>query len=74
MVVDHSDCAVIVYLDDIVVFGINPRQVWAYEMMILCRSCEARFLMNVRKCKLLVSTIKVLGQVIADDAQKPIFI
>ena len=48
-VVDYGDWAVIVYLDDIVVFGMDPRQIWAETMTILRCLYDAGFMMNVKK-------------------------
>ena len=72
-IVDKGDCAVVIYLDDIVIYGTNPALVWAETLLVLKRLTSAGFMINIKKCRFLVSSMKMLGHVIAGDCQKPIF-
>ena len=64
---DKGDCAVVVYLDDIVIYGTQALQVWAETLIVLKRLTDAGFMINVKKCKFLVSQMKMLGHVISSD-------
>ena len=64
---DKRDYAVVVYLDDIVIYGTQAQQVWAETLIVLKRLTDACFIINVKKCKFLVSQMKMLGHVISSD-------
>ena len=42
-------------------------------MTVLRRLTNAGFMVNVKKCKFLVSQMKMLGHVISADCQRPVF-
>ena len=72
-IVDKGDCAVVIYFDDIVIYGTDPSVVWAETLLVLKRLTSAGFMINIKKCRFLVSSMKMLGHVIAGDCQKLIF-
>ena len=47
--------------------------VWAETLTMLRRLTDAGFMVNVVKCKFLVLQMKMLGNVIFADCQKPVF-
>ena len=59
-VVDKEDIQVVVYLDDIVVYGSDPCKVWEETKVVLERLTEASFMINIKKSKFLVSSLKFL--------------
>ena len=66
-IVDKGDCAVVVCLDDIVIYDTQAQQVWAETLIVLKHLTNASFLINVKKCKFLMLQIKMLGHVISSD-------
>ena len=46
---------------------------WAETLTMLRRLTDAGFMVNVVKCKFLVLQMKMLGNVIFADCQKPVF-
>lgn len=65
-VVDRGDVQVVIYLDDIVVYGTDPRVVWEETKVVMERLSRAGFMINTRKCKFLVSSLKLLGYQVED--------
>ena len=47
-VIDRGDCQVIVYLDDIVVYGTCPERVWSETKLCLERLGRAGFMINLK--------------------------
>ena len=44
---DHSDIIqVVIYLDNIIVFGTDPKLVWKYALVTLQHLVEAGFMVN----------------------------
>lgn len=52
--VDRGDIKVVIYLDDIIVFGDCPKRVWLETCLVLERLVLAGFMINVSKSKFLV--------------------
>ena len=53
--------SVVVYLDDIVVYGTDPICVWEETKVVLERLAHAGFIINTAKSHFLVSSMKMLG-------------
>lgn len=51
----------VIYLDDIVVFGDCAERVWEETKLVLKRLVEAGFMVNIKKSKFLVREVKFLG-------------
>ena len=49
------------YLDDIVIYGVDPQLVWCHAKIALERLVHAGFMVNLKKSELLTSGIKMLG-------------
>ena len=49
MIVDCRDVSVVVYLDDIVVYGTDPIRVWEETIVVLERFACAGFMINTAK-------------------------
>lgn len=60
-IADLGDSCVVVYLDDIVVYGASKSEVWEKSKLVLKRLVDAGFMINTRKTKFLVQKVKVLG-------------
>lgn len=71
-VFDRGDCAVVIYLDDIVIYRQCAEKVWAETLLVLSRLVEAGFTMKLNKSMFLVSRKKMLGHRIQSGCQKPI--
>ena len=52
---------VIIYLDDIVVFGTDPCCVWEETCIVIERLAATSFIINMAKYIFLVSELKMLG-------------
>ena len=61
MIVDCGDVSVVVYLDNIVVYGADPIHVWEETKVVLERLARAGFMLNTAKLHFLVSRMKMLG-------------
>ena len=61
MIVDCGDVSVVVYLDDIVVYGTDPIRVWEETKVVLERLACTGFMINTAKSHFLVSRMKILG-------------
>ena len=61
MIVDCGDMSVVVYLDDIVVYGTEPIHMWEETKVVLERLTCAGFMINTAKSHFLVSSMKMLG-------------
>ena len=61
MIVDCGDVSVVVYLDDIVVYGTDPIRVWEETKVVLEHLACAGFMINTAKLHFLVSHMKMLG-------------
>ena len=61
----------VIYLDDIVVYGTDPRLVWEETKVVLERLCNAGFMVNTKKSKFLVSSVKMLGFHLSRDMLTP---
>jgi len=72
-VVDRGDVSVIIYLDNIVLFGVDPTRVWAETLIVLQRLTKAGFMINTAKSKFLVSSLKMLGYNVAAGSIQPRF-
>ena len=53
--------SVVVYLDNIVVYGTDPIRVWEETKVVLERLARAGFMINTTKSHFLVSRMKMLG-------------
>ena len=53
--------SVVVYLDDIVVYGTDPICVWEEAKVVLECLTDAGFMINTAKLHFLVSSMKMLG-------------
>ena len=60
-VVDLGDVMVVVYLDDICVYGSDPAKVWSECLRVMNRLAKAGFMINIKKSKFLVGSLKLLG-------------
>ena len=58
---DKGDVSVEIDLDDIVVFGTDPKVVWEQTLLVLQRLTDAGFVINTKKSRFLVSSLKLLG-------------
>ena len=58
---DCGDVSVVVYLDDILVYGTDPIRVWEETEVVLERLAHASFMINTAKSHFLVSSMKILG-------------
>ena len=67
-IVDRGDCCVVINLDDIVIYGRDAKLVWKETVLVLERLCAAGFMINVKKSKFLVSSMKMLGHYIANNS------
>ena len=72
-IVDRGDVSVVIYIDDIVLFGTNPKQVWAETLLVLQRLISAGFKINTKKSHFLVSSLKMLGYNVKEGAISPIY-
>lgn len=45
----------VIYLDDIVIYGNDPKKVWEETKVALERLIKAGFMVNIKKSKFLVS-------------------
>lgn len=63
----------IIYLDDIVVHGTDPKAVWMETLLVMQRLIEAGFMLNIRKSALLTSELKLLGFMVGAGLRKPVF-
>lgn len=50
------------YIDDIVVHGVEIQEVWEHTKAVLVELARAGFMINMRKCKFLVNRVKIVGQ------------
>lgn len=58
-VVDRSDCAVIIYLDDIAVYKMCSERVWAELLLVSSRLKQASFMLNIKKSIFLVNGMSI---------------
>ena len=58
---DCGDVSVVIYLDNIVVYGTDPIRVWEETKVVLERLARAGFMINTAKSHFLVSRMKMLG-------------
>ena len=72
-IVDKGDVSVVIYLDDIVVFGTDPKVVWEQTLLVLYRLTDAGFMINTMKSRFLVSSLKLLGYWVGAGGMKPYF-
>ena len=70
-IVDKNDVVVVVYLDDIVIYGNDPVKVWEESRIVLERLASAGFMVNTAKSHFLVSSIKMLGYHLSDGRRLP---
>ena len=61
-------------MDDIVMYGTDPKTVWEQSVTVLERLANAGFMVNVKKCEFLSSSIKMLGYHVQDGVVKPHFV
>ena len=60
-IVDCGDVSVLVYLDNIVIHGMDPTHIWQETKVVLeCFAC-AGFMTNSTKSLFLVRSMKMLG-------------
>ena len=52
---------VVVYLDDIVIFGNEKEVVWKNTLAVLKELVQAGFMINVNKCQFLTNNIDAVG-------------
>ena len=64
-VVDKGGVHVVIYIDDIVVYGTDPVKVWSETVTVLERLTTAGFMVNIAKSHFLVSKLKMLGYNVA---------
>ena len=67
-IVDNGHYCIVIYSDDIVIYGRDAKLVWKETVLVLERLCAARFMINVKKSKLLVNSMKILGHCIANNS------
>ena len=58
---DCGDVSVVIYLDDIVVYGTDPIRMWEETKVVLECLDRASFMINTAKLHFLVSRMKMLG-------------
>ena len=58
---DCGDISVVVYLDDIVLYGTDPICMWEETKVVLECLAHAGFMINTAKLHFLVSSMKMLG-------------
>ena len=56
-----GNMSVVVYLDDIVIYGMDHVRVWAETKLVLEQLAVAGFMINTAKLHFLVSEVKMLG-------------
>ena len=72
-IVDKGDILIVVYFDDIVVFGDDPDHVWAETVTVIQCLTEAGFMLNVKKSDFLKKEIKMLGFWVGGGIMRPNF-
>ena len=60
-ILDCEDVSVLVYLDDIVVYVMDPTRIGQETKVVLERLARASFMVNSAKSLFLVSSMKMLG-------------
>ena len=65
---------VVVYLDDICVYGNDPEVVWEHCLIVMNRLAQSGFMINIKKSHFLVSSIKLLGFKVEKGILKPNFV
>ena len=58
---DCGDVSVVVYLDNIMVYGTDPIRMWEETKVVLERLAHAGFMINTSRSHFLVSSMKMLG-------------
>ena len=70
-IVDCVDVSVIVYLNDIVVYGTDPTRISQETEVVLERLACAGFMVNTAKSHFLVSSMKMLGYELQGGRRMP---
>ena len=52
---------IVVYLDDVVLYGKTVEEVWASTRKVLRELCKAGFMINVNKCNFLSTSVDAVG-------------
>ena len=58
---DCGDVSIVMYLDDIAVYGTDPTRVWQETKLVFERLARAGFMINTAKSHFLVGSMKMLG-------------
>ena len=61
MIVDWGDVFIVVYLDDMVVYRLNPVWVWFETKLVLEHLAAVSFMLDTAKSHFLASEMKMLG-------------
>ena len=72
--VDLGDVLLVVYLDDICLYGSDPAKVWSECVLTMERLAKAGFMINIKKSKFLVGSLKLLGFKVEKGILKPNFV
>ena len=62
---------VVVYLDDIVVHGSTPQEVWELTLTVIRRLTEAGFMINLRKSHFVTTSAVILGHEVREGYIRP---
>lgn len=65
---------VVVYLDDICIYGNDPKVVWDHCLIVMKRLAKAGFMINIKKSHFLVGSMKLLGFKVEKGILKPNFV
>ena len=71
-VVDESDDVVVVYLDDIMIFGDWLDIVWKIAIRVIAKLTAAGFMINIKKCDFLCKEVQMLGFMIGNGKIRPV--
>ena len=64
----------VIYLDDIIIYGVDPQVVWRETKEVIQCLSAAGFMINITKSKFLVSSLKMLGFLVGGNVMKPNYI
>ena len=71
-VVDESDDVLVLYLDDVMIFGGQLDIVWKVVIQVIAKLTAAGFRTNIKKCDFLCKEVRMLGFMIGNGKVCPV--